>query len=94
MSMQPDIQRWERRFMLCVGIVLCAMLVTGARQVGRDLYQRPALVEQARASQRQWSQALAGELAGQGLADGWLKIAQQSPELMLQACATPPPEIR
>lgn len=88
MSIQPDIKQWERRFMLCVAIVLCAMLLTGARQVGRDLYQRPAQVERARETQRQWSQTLASELADTGTSDGWLKIAQEAPELMLQACAT------
>ncbi|MBT3286724.1 MAG: hypothetical protein HN849_12915 [Victivallales bacterium] len=90
MSIQPKIDRWERRFMLCVAIVLCAMLVTGARQVGRDLYERPALVERAHDTQRQWSQTLAGEMASGGGTSGWSRIAEEAPELMLEACASRP----
>ena len=76
--------------MLCVAIVLCAMLVTGARQVGRDLYERPALAERAHETQRRWSQALAGEMANEGSASGWLRIADEAPELILEACASRP----
>jgi hypothetical protein len=94
MSIQANNKRWERRFVLCVAIVLCAMLLTGARQVGRDLYQRPAQAEQARETQRQWSLTLAGEMADQKAGSGWLEIAEQAPELMLQACATQPLAIR
>jgi cell division protein FtsL len=76
--------------MLCIAIVLCAMLLTGARQAGRDLYQRPAQAERARETQRQWSTTLAGEMVGQAADSGWLEIAETAPELMLQACATGP----
>jgi hypothetical protein len=86
MGIHPNGKRWERRFVFCIGIVLCAMLLTGARQVGRDLYLRPAKAERAREVQRQWSQTLAGEMVG----DDWRKIAQEAPELMLQVCATQP----
>ena len=94
MSAQPNIDRWERRFMLCVAVVLCAMLVTGARQVGRDVYERPALAERAHETQRRWSQALAGEMATEKTDSGWSRIADEAPELMLQACANPPMEPR
>jgi len=94
MSIQRNNERWERRFMLCVAIVLCAMLVTGARQVGRDLYERPALAERADEIQRRWSQALAGEMATEQADSGWLKIADEAPELMLQACASRPTETK
>ena len=83
-------EQWKRRFMLCVGIVLCAMFVTGARQVGFDLYRRPARLEQAREIQRRWSQDLAHEMTGRRNGGGWAKIARDAPELMLQACASRP----
>ena len=61
---EQTLARWRKRFLLCLGMALGALLLSGAREVGHELHQRPARRQQVSASLREWSHTLRLETAG------------------------------
>ncbi len=60
MSINPDSERWKRRFVLCLLFTLGALFLTGAREANEGFHLRPA---RRAAVSRHW-QSLASSLIG------------------------------
>jgi len=88
MSIGPDIEKWKRRFVLCLFFALGSLLLTGANEANQEFHLRPARLQ---AVSRHW-QSLVVVLAREapGLTDlSAPEVKDNGAMLLIKACNRP-----
>lgn len=87
MSIQPDMEKWKRRFFACLVLATGTLFLTGAREVTQDLRQ-PARQRQAEAEMRAWGQTVLADTPG-ALRPRTVLLDPAAARVMLEACSRP-----
>ena len=86
MSIEPYVERWRRRFLFCLALSVAGLLLTGAKEITRELRQRPAHLQTVQERMANWAHTLAWE-SPDAQHDEWSNLVAESPEVLIRVCS-------